>query len=123
MAKVWCCGSTYQLDRATSNFGINGGEGDFGAVYRAPSLPSLSYHGPCAIKVLNAGSLQGAGELMAELQLLSKCQHENLLPLPGFCLKPQRQCLVYPLMPGFNLEDRLSQALAPYIPTADNRHS
>ena len=38
---------------------------------------------------------------------LGTCGHPRLLPLLGFCLDPQAPCLVYPLMEGDSLEDRL----------------
>ena len=41
------------------------------------------------------------------MQLLGTCRHPRLLPLLGFCLDPQAPCLVYPLMEGGSLEDRL----------------
>ena len=41
------------------------------------------------------------------MQLLGTCSHPRLLPLLGFCLDPQAPCLVYPLMEGGSLEDRL----------------
>ena len=46
-------------------------------------------------------------ELAREVQLLSTCQHDCLLPLLGFCLDPRAACLVYPLCSGGSLEDRL----------------
>ena len=104
-----------ELRRATSNFSIQLGEGGFGAVFHALSLPSLPDHGPFAIKVLSSSSLQGSSEFMAEIELLSRCRHENLLPLLAFCPERQRQSLVYPLMKGGNLEDRL-------IRTAEGQH-
>ena len=46
-------------------------------------------------------------ELAREVQLLGTCSHPCLLPLLGFCLDPAAACLVYPLMEGGSLEDRL----------------
>jgi serine/threonine protein kinase len=62
---------------------------------------------PVAIKRLSSDSQQGSNELHAEIQLLGTCRHENLLALLGFCLAPNALCLVYPLMVGGNLNDRI----------------
>jgi serine/threonine protein kinase len=43
----------------------------------------------------------------AEIQLLGTYCHENLIPLLGFCMD-KIPCLVYPLIVGGNLDDRLS---------------
>ena len=39
--------------------------------------------------------------------MLAELQHPHLLPLLGYSLDAATPCLVYPLMPGGNLEDRL----------------
>ena len=36
-----------------------------------------------------------------------RCHHEHLLPLLGSCLSPHSPCLVFPLVRGGNLEDRI----------------
>ena len=46
-------------------------------------------------------------ELLTEVDLLSRCRHECLMPLLGYCLAEEAPCLVYPLARGGNLEDRL----------------
>jgi hypothetical protein len=100
------------------------GEGGFGVVYRADALPSRPVLGPVAIKRLGADSQQGLNELMSEVQLLGTCRHEHLLPLLAFCYEGGVGCLVYPLMAGGRLEDRLvldddaSRRLASLLPAA-----
>ena len=100
------------------------GEGGFGVVYRADALPSRPVLGPVAIKRLGADSQQGLNELMSEVQLLGTCRHEHLLPLLAFCYEGGVGCLVYPLMAGGSLEDRLvrdddaSRRLASLLPAA-----
>ena len=100
------------------------GEGGFGVVYRADALPSRPVLGPVAIKRLAADSQQGLNELMSEVQLLGTCRHEHLLPLLAFCFEGGVGCLVYPLMAGGSLEDRLvrdddaSRRLASLLPGA-----
>ena len=86
------------------------GEGGFGVVYGA-TLRSLPHAGRCAVKKLVAASAAAAQqawlELAREIQLLGTCHHPCLLPLLGFCLDEKAPCLVYPLMMGGSLEDRL----------------
>ncbi|KAI3957130.1 hypothetical protein MKW98_002757, partial [Papaver atlanticum] len=71
------------------------------------------YHGTLrngqevAVKVLSATSTQGTREFDNELNLLSSIQHENLVPLLGYCCKKDQQILVYPFMSNGSLQDRL----------------
>ena len=48
--------------------------------------------------------------LRKEVHLLGKCRHPNLLPLLGCCLDTRALCLVYPLLTGGSLEDRLRRS-------------
>lgn len=87
------------------------GAGGFGKVYLGTPLPSLSVAGTptpsTAVKVLSADSQQGHAELVAEIQVLSICTHTHLLALLGVCLDVRAVALVYPLMAGGSLADRL----------------
>ena len=42
-----------------------------------------------------------------QLNLLSAIQHENLVPLLGYCCEYDQQILVYPFMSNGSLQDRL----------------
>ncbi|KAL1507497.1 hypothetical protein AB1Y20_008333 [Prymnesium parvum] len=103
-----------ELEAATRGFDEGGvlGEGGFGKVYLAAALPPLAGapHG-FAVKRLRLDGMQGEEQLHNEVQLLSSCQHEALLPLAGVCLEREALCLVYPLMVGGSLEDRLLPAV------------
>ena len=105
-------------------------QGGFGHVFRVERLPSLPSAGPVAVKQLKAGSV-GEAEAAREVALLSCCRHKHILPLLGYtALKASRDprplpnatplhptppthtqispiCLVYPLMTGGTLEDRV----------------
>jgi len=83
------------------------GEGGFGEVYRAQQLPPLRFTGGFAVKRLNPSGSQGFEQMRTEMQTLGLCFHENLLPLFGYCLDAAAKCLIYPLMRGGSLEDRL----------------
>ena len=104
--------SVGELWDATGQFSENAilGRGGCGSVYGTRGrLGSLSREGRCAVKRLHAQQAHGkaCAGLLNELRLLGKCRHENLLPLLGYCLDRRALCLVYPLMAGGNLEDRL----------------
>ena len=96
---------------ATSGFDASHtlGAGSFGTVYAVPEgrLTSVGHGGQLAVKRLDSDSMQGIIELQNEIDLLSLCRHEHLLPLLGFCLDKRARCLVYPLMVGGNLEDAI----------------
>ena len=110
-----------ELEAATGGFAKENcaGSGGFGSVYKADQLDGLGNGAPMAIKKLDAGSMQGHGEFLQELQVLGGCRNEHLLPVIGFASdsasassgqKDQSDssvCLVMPLMQGGNLEDRL----------------
>jgi len=110
-----------ELEAATGGFSKENcaGSGGFGSVYKADQLDGLGNGAPMAIKKLDAGSMQGHGEFLQELQVLGGCRHEHLLPVIGFASdsasafsgQPEQPdssvCLVMPLMQGGNLEDRL----------------
>lgn len=99
-----------ELWDATSHFADRAilGRGGFGIVYGTRGrLSSLSREGRCAVKRLHNANGSAIRGLHNEIQLLGRCRHENLLPLLGYCLDRRAICLVYPLMAGGNLDDRL----------------
>jgi len=84
------------------------GQGGFGTVYflSEGELPSVAHRGPCAIKRQKVDILETAA-LENEVALLSLCRHDALLPLIAYCFEPVCRCLVYPYMPGGNLEESI----------------
>ena len=53
-------------------------------------------------------ALQRRAEFVQEMLVLGACSHVNLMPLLAFSAEPTHSiCLVFPLMTGGNLEDRL----------------
>ena len=96
------------VDVATDSFDSSReiGSGAFGTVYRGRPLEKLDFTGQVAIKRLSANNPQGVSELWDEVQILLTCRHENLLPLLGYNWD-QQPSLVFPLMEGGSLDDRL----------------
>ena len=100
-----------ELDAATTHFEYRLGAGGFGAVYRGV-LPSGT---PLAVKRLEqdeslgvAAGIPSSEQLRTEVELLSKAVHPNVVPLLGWCVDGPASCLVYALMEGGALEDRLA---------------
>ncbi|KAI3992973.1 hypothetical protein MKX01_009716 [Papaver californicum] len=96
------------IETATNKYKTMIGEGGFGSVYHG----TLRNGQEVAVKVLSATSTQGTREFENELNLLSSIQHENLVPLLGYCCDKDQQILVYPFMSNGSLQDRLYGAAA-----------
>ncbi|GJP66566.1 hypothetical protein CLOP_g23484 [Closterium sp. NIES-67] len=62
-----------------------------------------------AIKVLHEDSIQGVTEWMAEILLLGRLRHPNLVNLIGYCSQKNQAMLVYALMPHGGLDTWLLQ--------------
>ncbi|KAL4582339.1 hypothetical protein LXL04_006886 [Taraxacum kok-saghyz] len=96
-----------EIVSATNNFdkSLVIGRGGFGKVYKGRiKIGSVS---EVAIKRLRSNSNQGAHEFEAEVQVLSKLRHGNLVSLIGFCKKGNKMALVYEFMPNGTLEEKL----------------
>ena len=52
--------------------------------------------------------------MRTEVQVLSQIQHAIIVPLPGWSTDGAAPCLVYALMEGGSLKDRLTARLASY---------
>ncbi|KAM5586115.1 L-type lectin-domain containing receptor kinase IX.1-like [Rosa sericea] len=97
--------SYYELAQATNNFekGEKLGEGGFGGVYRG-FIKDLNSH--VAVKKIARGSKQGLKEYAAEIRIISRLRHRNLVQLIGWC-QEKRLLLVYKLMPNGSLDSYL----------------
>ena len=93
-----------ELSRATENFKPENivGQGGFGTVYQG-KLDDGTY---VAVKVLTRGDQQGGREFVAEVEMLSRLHHRNLVKLVGICTEEMR-CLVYELIPNGSVESHL----------------
>ena len=81
-------------------------------MYAARTLPALEDVGDLAVKVLSVCGEMALGEARKEIELLSVCRHDHMLTLVGYCLDLGALALVFPLMQGGNVEDRLICSVA-----------
>ncbi|KAM0006722.1 putative protein kinase RLK-Pelle-CrRLK1L-1 family [Helianthus debilis subsp. tardiflorus] len=103
-----------EIQVATNNFdeSLVVGHGGFGKVYRGTITNGESLL-DAAIKRLESTSGQGAVEFWAEVEMLSKLRHCNLVSLIGYCNDGKEFILVYEYMPNGTLSDRLHKCRLP----------
>ncbi|CAK9324362.1 unnamed protein product [Citrullus colocynthis] len=94
-----------ELRKATENFrsGNKLGQGGFGSVYKG----RLGNGTLGAIKVLSMDSSQGMREFLAEINVISVINHDNLVKLHGCCVEGQHRILVYPYLENSSLDKML----------------
>lgn len=94
-----------ELEKATDRFNSRNilGEGGFGRVYRGV----LEDGTKLAVKVLRRDDQQGGREFMAEVEMLSRLHHRNLVKLIGICTEEHNRSLVYELIPNGSVESHL----------------
>ncbi|KAL2555074.1 Protein kinase superfamily protein [Forsythia ovata] len=104
-AKVFSIG---EIERATDNFNASRilGEGGFGLVYGG----TLDDGRKVAVKVLKRDDHQGSREFLAEVEMLSRLHHRNLVKLLGICAEDQCRSLIYELVPNGSVESHLHGA-------------
>ncbi|KAI3786173.1 hypothetical protein L1987_45305 [Smallanthus sonchifolius] len=104
-AKIY---SLSEIERATCNFDSRRilGEGGFGVVYSG----ILEDDKKVAVKVLKRDDRQGSREFLAEIEMLSRLHHRNLVKLFGICTDDHFRCLVYELVPNGSVESHLHGA-------------
>ncbi|ESQ51383.1 hypothetical protein EUTSA_v10016227mg [Eutrema salsugineum] len=88
----------------TDNFERVLGEGGFGVVYHG----SLNGTQPIAVKLLSQSSVQGYKEFKAEVELLLRVHHVNLVSLVGYCDEEGHLALLYEYAPNGDLKQHLS---------------
>jgi hypothetical protein len=93
------------LEKATNNFDSSRilGEGGFGLVYKG----ILNDGRDVAVKILKRDDRRGGREFLAEVEMLSRLHHRNLVKLIGICIEKQTRCLVYELVPNGSVESHL----------------
>ncbi|XP_031122365.1 receptor-like serine/threonine-protein kinase ALE2 isoform X2 [Ipomoea triloba] len=97
--------SLAELEKATEKFSFKKvlGEGGFGRVYHG-ILEDMT---EVAVKLLTRDNQNGDREFIAEVEMLSRLHHRNLVKLIGICIEARRRCLVYELVPNGSVESHL----------------
>ncbi|KAL0315768.1 UNVERIFIED_CONTAM: Receptor-like serine/threonine-protein kinase ALE2 [Sesamum radiatum] len=97
--------SSGDIERATDFFNETRilGEGGFGRVFSGV----LEDGTKVAVKVLKRYDQQGGREFLAEVEMLSRLHHRNLVKLIGICVEDRTRCLVYELIPNGSVESHL----------------
>ncbi|KAL6564554.1 Receptor-like serine/threonine-protein kinase ale2 [Orobanche minor] len=97
--------SLIELEKATEKFSLKKvlGEGGFGRVYHGVMQDGTEV----AIKLLTRDNQNGDREFIAEIEMLSRLHHRNLVKLVGICIEQRTRCLVYELVPNGSVESHL----------------
>ncbi|GER37116.1 protein kinase superfamily protein [Striga asiatica] len=97
--------TSHDIKRATDFFNEARiiGEGGFGRVYSGV----LDDETKVAVKILKRYDQQGGREFLAEVEMLSRLHHRNLVKLIGICVEDPTRCLVYELVPNGSVESHL----------------
>ncbi|KAM4129406.1 hypothetical protein ACJW30_01G020600 [Castanea mollissima] len=82
-----------ELKKATKSFSEEIGRGEGGIVYKGV----LSDNRVAAIKLLKEAS-QGEGEFLAEITIIGRIKHMNLIEIWGYCAEGKHRLLVYEYM-------------------------
>ncbi|KAF3792089.1 L-type lectin-domain containing receptor kinase IX-1 [Nymphaea thermarum] len=110
-----------ELAAATNDFSEEGklGQGGFGGVYRGMLRDTNEV---VAVKRFSKGSSQGKKEYVAEVTVISRLHHRNLVRLIGWCHERGEFLLVYEYMEGGSLDSHLfSSKGCPVLPWAQRK--
>ncbi|XP_057964086.1 receptor-like serine/threonine-protein kinase ALE2 isoform X2 [Malania oleifera] len=97
-----------ELEKATERFSSKKilGEGGFGRVYSG----ILEDGSEVAVKLLTRDNQNGDREFIAEVEMLSRLHHRNLVKLLGICMEGRTRCLIYELVHNGSVESHLHGA-------------
>jgi RIO-like serine/threonine protein kinase len=97
--------SISELEKATENFSFTKviGEGGYGRVYRGVNGDDVEV----AVKLLTRKHQNRDREFVAEVEMLSRLHHRNLVKLIGICIERSTRCLVFELVPNGSVESHL----------------
>ncbi|KAF8094795.1 hypothetical protein N665_0352s0007 [Sinapis alba] len=94
-----------EVIKMTNNFQRFLGKGGFGVVYHG----TVNGHEHVAVKVLSKSSTQGCKEFKAEVDLLLRVHHKNLVSLVGYCYEGDQLALIYEFLPNGDLKEHLTE--------------
>nr|VDD34962.1 unnamed protein product [Brassica oleracea] len=96
-----------ELQKATDKFSAKRvlGEGGFGRVYHG----SMEDGTEIAVKLLTRDNQNRDREFIAEVEMLSRLHHRNLVKLIGICIEGRTRCLIYELIHNGSVESHLHE--------------
>ncbi|VVB16616.1 unnamed protein product [Arabis nemorensis] len=94
-----------EVVKMTNNFERVVGEGGFGVVCHGTTVNGSEQ---VAVKLLSQSSAQGYKEFKAEVDLLLRVHHTNLVSLVGYCDERDHLALIYEFVPNGDLRQHLS---------------
>ncbi|KAF8102414.1 hypothetical protein N665_0198s0118 [Sinapis alba] len=101
-----------EVIQMTNNFRRVLGKGGFGEVYHG----YVNDFEEVAVKVISQSSTQGYKEFKAEVDLLLRVHHTNLVSLVGYCHEGDHLALIYEFLPNGDLKQHLSgKGCKPFI--------
>ncbi|KAJ9551107.1 hypothetical protein OSB04_015152 [Centaurea solstitialis] len=103
-----------EIQQATNDFdeSLVIGRGGFGKVYKG-NIVNGSDSVFAAIKRLDSSSDQGAAEFWAEVEILSRLRHDNLVTMIGYCDYENEMIVVYEYVSNGSLYDHLHKLGTP----------
>lgn len=93
-----------ELKKVTNGFKHQLGKGSFGTVYKGTLHKGKR---PVAVKRLEKLVNEGEREFQAEIRVIGRTHHRNLVRLLGYCAQDSKRLLVYEYMPNGSLADLL----------------
>ncbi|KAJ3672093.1 hypothetical protein LUZ60_006814 [Juncus effusus] len=104
--------SLADLSAATADFSPSRllGQGGFGKVFRGILPEGSGGSAEVAVKLLTREGRGGDREFVAEVEMLSRLHHRNLVKLVGICIEGRKRCLVYELIRNGSVDSHLHGA-------------
>ncbi|CAL5036050.1 unnamed protein product [Urochloa decumbens] len=98
------------IKKATRNFheSMRLGQGGFGAVYRCKLPPDKKGEMiEVAVKKFSTNDSRFYEDFLAEVSVINRLRHKNIIPLVGWCYNKGEPLLVYEYMPNGSLDQHL----------------